>query len=53
MLTREKLIAEYLDYINNYLTIEKFAEHRGLTTEEGQLLYTLAKKCYNDKHPEA
>ena len=53
MLTREKLEAEYLDWRNNYLTVEKFAIHRGLRVAEAQLLIDLAKSCFELNHPEA
>jgi len=53
MITREKLEAEYLDYINNYLTIGKFAIHRGLRDEEAKMLIDLAKSCFELNHPEA
>ena len=29
-MTREQLAAVWLDYLNNYLTVDKFAEHCGL-----------------------
>ena len=53
MLTREKLLNDYLDYVNNYLTIEKFAEHRGLYVHEAELLIKLAESCFTLNHPEA
>ena len=53
MLTREKLFSEFTDWVNNYLTIEKFSEHRGLTVAEGQMLIDLAQSCFENNHPEA
>lgn len=53
MLTREKLTADYLDFVNNYLTVETFAEHRGLTPEEAKMLLAVSQSCFNNKHPEA
>ena len=50
---RAQLIAAYLDYTNNYMTIAKFAEHNGLTMEQGQQLITLARSVYNTAHPDA
>lgn len=50
---RDILIEAYLDYRNNYLTIEKYAEHHGLTTQEGETLIDLAEKVFNHDHPEA
>jgi hypothetical protein len=53
MITREQLFKEYTDWINNYLTIGKFAEHRGLTVAEGQILLELAQSCFENNHPES
>lgn len=36
----KKIIEEYLDYVNNYLTVEKFAEHRGISVEYATSLIT-------------
>lgn len=52
MLTREKLFNDYLDYVNNYLTIELFAEHRGLFIQEAEILIELAKSCFENNHPQ-
>jgi len=53
MITHENLLAEYLDYINNYLTIDLFAEHRGLYISQAKVLLELAEQVYNTPHPEA
>jgi hypothetical protein len=53
MITRDQLSREYLDYINNYLTMEKFAEHRGLHLEEAKLLVQLGKESFEKSHPES
>lgn len=53
MMTREKLQAEYLEFVNDYLTVAKFAEHRGLTETEAKMLIELGKSCHENKHPEA
>jgi hypothetical protein len=53
MVTREQLLDDYMDYINNYLTIEKYAEHRGLTVLESKALILLAESCLRHNHPEA
>ena len=50
---RETLIAVYLDWRNNYLTVEKYAEHNGLTTEHAGALIALAREVFDSKHPEA
>ena len=53
MLTREKLKEEYLDFINNYISIDLFAEHRGLTYSEAEALLNACRSCFMSKHPEA
>lgn len=50
---REILINAYLDYWNNYITVEKYAEHNGLTVEQGKKLIDLAREVYNSEHPDA
>lgn len=50
---RTTLITAYHDYVNNYLTIELYAEHNGLTTEQGYALISLAREVYNSNHPDA
>ena len=52
MINREQLIDEYLDFVNNYVSISLFAEHRGLTESQGLLLVELAKLVFNSKHPD-
>jgi hypothetical protein len=52
-MTRESLLEMYFDYVNNYLTIEKFAEHRGLYVSEALILIDLAKRCLASPHPES
>ena len=53
MVTREQLFKDYTDWVNNYLTIEIFAEHRGLTKSEAKMLIDLAQSCFENNHPEA
>lgn len=43
----------YLDYVNNYITVDKFAEHNGLTAMQACRLLDLAKEIHNTNHPEA
>lgn len=50
---RETLIAAYLDFRNNYLTVEKYAEHNGLTEEQAYKLIDLAKQVFESEHPDA
>lgn len=53
MINRESLAALYLEWVNDYLTIEKFAEHHGLTYEEASLLIDVAQSCFENNHPES
>lgn len=50
---RNQLIDIYLDYWNNYLTCERYAECNGLHVNEAQALIDLAREVYNSNHPEA
>ncbi|MBT7878093.1 MAG: hypothetical protein HN738_08425 [Gammaproteobacteria bacterium] len=34
----------YLDWVNNYLTIETFAEHRGITIEHAKILIVIGRE---------
>ena len=37
----------YLDYVNNYLTVEKFAENNGITKTEALTIIRIGKKYHN------
>jgi hypothetical protein len=50
---RTALINIYLDWRNNYLTYEKYAEHHGLTINEADRLIQLGREAFNHDHPEA
>ncbi|QEG08727.1 hypothetical protein [Aeromonas phage 4L372XY] len=50
---REILAAQYVEFLNDYLTVAKFAEHKGLTGDQARQLIELAKSVYYSKHPEA
>lgn len=50
---RDYLIELYLDYRNNYLTVATFAEHNGLTTEQGRAFIDLARTVSQSEHPDA
>lgn len=52
-MTREKLAAVYLDWVNNHLTLACFAEHHGLYEPEAIELIALARQCFERQHPEA
>ena len=40
------LIETYLDYVNNYLTLDKFAGHNGLTTAEALRILSIARDVH-------
>ena len=50
---RSVMIEYYLDYRNNYLTVDKFAEHNGLTYEQASVLLGEGKRLFFSNHPEA
>lgn len=50
---RDTLIAAYLDYVNNYLTVATYAEHNGLTEAQAQTLIDLARTVANSPHIDA
>jgi len=50
---RSVMIEYYLDYRNNYLTMDKFADHNGLHLDQAIDLIRAAKLIFNSTHPEA
>lgn len=46
---KDTLIAFYLDWVNNHLTVEQMAENKGLTEVETTTLIELGKK-YHEEH---
>ena len=50
---RDYLISIYLDYVNNYLTEEKWAEHNGLELSQAKKLLDIATIVRGMPHPEA
>jgi len=51
MYIREFLKNEYLDFVNNYLSPEKFGEHRGLTEDQAHQLIKLGRSVFEIKTP--
>ncbi len=45
---KAQLQTAFLDYLNNYLTVERYAEHNGLTVEQAQQLIDLGKSVHED-----
>jgi len=46
---RDYLADLYLDWVNNFLTLERFAEYYGLDEEDAKQLLVLAKKCHEQR----
>ncbi len=44
----EKLLDMYLDYVNKFITVERFAEWYGLDEEDADTIIALGKK-YNER----
>lgn len=42
----------YLEYVNDYLSPDKYADHNGLTPKQANLLINIARDVYNSKHPQ-
>jgi len=44
--TQAFLQSEFLDWVNNYLTVDVFAEHRGISTSEARALIELGRSVH-------
>ncbi len=44
--TRRQYIRAYLNYFNNYLTMEAFADHYEITIEQAEVVVTVGSKYY-------
>lgn len=52
-MSREQLAKAYVEWVNNYLTINAYAEHHGLTYTEADEFIKVARSCYYNPNPEA
>lgn len=52
MTARDQLIAIYLDWKNNYVSIDRFAECNGLTNLQAREVVQLAMHVFDSEHPE-
>jgi len=43
-MSKELIIGLYLDYVNNFLTVERFAEYYGLTISEANQLINVGRE---------
>jgi hypothetical protein len=50
---RDYLVNQYTDFVNNYLTVELWAEHNGITIPDAVQILALALKLSKENHPEA
>jgi len=50
---RQNLIDVYLDFVNNFLTVDFFAEYYGLTYDQAFKLLAVARSVLESNHPEA
>lgn len=50
---RENLITAYLDFINNYWTVDKWASDNELSLEEANNFLRVANRVFYAAHPES
>lgn len=50
---RNTLTAAYLDWFNNYLSIDTYAEHNGLTYDQAKAFLELARDVAQSNHPDS
>jgi len=50
---REFMHKIYLEWVNDFLTIERFAEFHGLYVDEAEALIKTARLMFEREHPEA
>lgn len=54
---RQKLIDFYLDYVNNYISVDLIAEHNAITVTDANRLINIGRKYHEQnvagKHPDA
>jgi hypothetical protein len=52
-INRATLAALYLEYVNDYLTLDTMAEHYSLTPQDLAFLLAVGKTCHESNHVEA
>jgi hypothetical protein len=50
---RETIINAYYDYVNDYLSLVKWAERNGLTVPQAEAFMALARLVEQSPHPES
>ena len=53
MSARDQLRTIYLEWVNDFVTVARFAEYHGITDAQAADLITLARDIFNTDHPEA
>ena len=53
MSARQYLNDLYLSWVNDFVSVEAFAEYHGITDAQAADLITLARDIFNTDHPEA
>ena len=53
MTARAQLCAIYLQWVNDFLSVARFAEYHEITEAQADALITLARDIFNTDHPEA
>lgn len=49
---KDYLIALYLEWLNNFASLSKFAEHHGLTISQANELIKIARVVFDSNHPD-
>ena len=49
----EQLADLYLEWVNNYLTVEKFAEHYQVTEQDAVNLFSYGRRSHENRAEEA
>jgi hypothetical protein len=45
---RQQIAAFYLEYLNNFLTVDRFAEYHDLSITQAQALIDLGRQFHNE-----
>lgn len=45
---KQKIIAFYLDWVNNFISTDSLAEHYGITQEEASFLINMGRKYHEE-----
>lgn len=48
-ITKEQIITMYLDYVNNFLTVDAFADHYGLLNWQANKVINLGRELLKTK----